>query len=293
MIAARLVACALVIAGALGCSKSSRPWIDRLEVDAFEGGEVISLSKEQLEAQLVSRLEGAKFQLLKPGQKIPDDVKPWRVELAAGLSEPDLEMQSSYVMLALELTHAGDAESFSIDSRQLVKAPGGGSDVEQMQNAIRDALADALTRAVQEAAALIAFSPLGDEKLVEKLGSPQRAEADAAVRLLVRRHHKAALPALLARLASDDLNELRGVIGQLVELGAPESVNPLIEAARHKGPGFEREVVFAVGSIGGDDAEAYLDLMASGHDDELIRSSAEQALQELRLKKSRPPRGEK
>ncbi|HEY1086191.1 MAG TPA: HEAT repeat domain-containing protein, partial [Archangium sp.] len=188
--------------------------------------------------------------------------------------------------------HAGDSESFSIDSQQLVKAPGGGSDVEQMQNAIRDALDDALARAVNEAAALIALSAASDDKLVEKLGSAQPAEAAAAVRLLVRKHHKAALPALLARLSSDDLNELRGVIGQLVELGAPEAVNPLIEAARHKGPVFEREVVFAVGSIGGDDAEAYLDFVVSGHDDELIRASAEQALKELRAKKPRPPSGE-
>jgi HEAT repeat protein len=100
------------------------------------------------------------------------------------------------------------------------------------------------------------------------------------------------LPALLERLKSDDLDVLRGVIGLLVELHAPESVNPLVEAAHQRGPLFQREVVFAVGSIGGDDAEAYLDLVASGHDDPMIRASAEQALQELRQKKSQPPRGE-
>jgi hypothetical protein len=291
MSGSRLALCALLVWGALGCTKTNTPWVDRLEVDAFEGGEVISLSKDQLKERLVAKLKASKFEVAKAGQKVPDDVKPWRVELAAGLSEPDFEKQTSYVILALELTPTGTAESLSIDSRQLVKAPPG-NDVEQMQNTIRDALDDALARAVQEAAAVIALEPLSDDKLVEKLKSPQRPELDAAVRLLVRRHHKAALPPLLARLSSDDLQELRGVIGMLVELRAPESVNPLIEAARHKGPVFEREVVFAVGSIGGDDAEAYLDFVVSGHDDELIRASAEQALKELRAKKPRPPSGE-
>jgi HEAT repeat protein len=55
---------------------------------------------------------------------------------------------------------------------------------------------------------------------------------------------------------------------------------------------FQREVVFAVGAIGGDDAEAYLDLVASGSDDPLLRASAAQALLELRQKKPQPPRGE-
>ena len=68
-------------------------------------------------------------------------------------------------------------------------------------------------------------------------------------------------------------------------------MNPLIEAANQRDLMFQREVVFAVGSIGGSDAEAYLDLVASGHDDALLRTSAEQALSELRARqqKKSPP----
>lgn len=284
-------AAGLALLLALGCSKSGRPWIDRLQVDAFEGGEVASLSKDQLEQRLVAKLEAAKFMVARPGQKIPDDVKPWRLQLAAGLSEPDLERQTSAVVLALELQHSGQSEPFALDSRVVVKAPEG-NDVEAMQSTIREALDDALGRSVRQAAALISLEDAPEAKLLGKLNDADPAVADAAVRLLVRRHHKAALPALLERLKSDDLDVLRGVIGLLVELRAPESVNPLVEAAHLRGPVFEREVVFAVGSIGGDDAEAYLDLVATGHEDPLIRASAEQALQELRQKKPQPPRGE-
>jgi hypothetical protein len=271
----------IVLLGA--CSKSSKPWIDRLEVDAFEGGEVASLSKDQLEQRLVAKLDAAKFVVAKPGQKIPDGVKPWRLQLAAGLSEPDLETQTSSVVLALELKHTGTSEPFAIDSRVVVKAAG--NDVEAMQTTVRDSLDDALGRAVRQAAALISLEGAPEATLVTKLTDVDPAVADAALRLLVRKHHKAALPVLLERLEADDLDTLRGVIGLLVELRAPEAVNPLVEAANQRGAVFQREVVFAVGSIGGDDAEAYLDLVASGHDDPLIRASAAQALLELRQKK--------
>jgi HEAT repeat protein len=283
-----------MLLGAASCSKanSNKPWIDRIEVDAFEGGEVASLSKDQLKQLLVTRLEAAKFVLPKAGQKIPDDVKPWRLQLAAGLSEPDLETQTSSVVLALELQHTGKSDSFAVDSRVTVKAAQG-NDVEAMQNSIRESLDDALGRAVRQAAALITLEDASESTLTAKLKDEDPAIADAAVRLLVRRQNKTALPLILERLKSDDLDTLRGVIGLLVELKAPESVNPLVEAANQRGAVFEREVVFAVGAIGGDDAEAYLDLVATGHDDPLLRASAAQALLELRQKKKpQPPRGD-
>jgi HEAT repeats len=285
--------CAAIACSAIACSKPARPWVDRIEVDAFEGGEVISLSKEQLQAQLVSKLEAAKFNVVSESHKLPADVKPWRFKLAAGLSEPDIEHHTSFLAIALEVSHTGSDELFALDSRREVKPPAQ-NDIEAMQGAIRDAFDAALGHAVRESAALIANDSATDSVVVEKLKDTDEAVRDAAVRLLVRRHHKAALPELLSRLKADDLETLRGVVGLLVELRAPEAVNPLVEAARRRGPVFEREVVFAIGSIGGDDAEAYLDLVSSGHEDPLVRASAEQALSELRArkKKQNPTPGE-
>ncbi|MGV3623990.1 MAG: HEAT repeat domain-containing protein [Archangium sp.] len=270
---------------------SSEPWVDRLEVEAFEGGEVISLSKAQLEKQLRERLVASKFSVAGDGKKVPDNVKPWRVALAAGLSEPELETRTSLLQVVLELSHAGDAEPILVDRRQRLSAPDG--DVETLQNTIRDAFNDALDGAVRESAAVIRLDSADAKTLHAKLKDTDAAVKNAAVRLLVRKHDGAALPILLERLSSDDLDVLRSVVGQLVELGAPEAVNPLIEAAHLKGPVFEREVVFAVSAIGGDDAEAYLDLVSSGHDDPLIRASAEQALGELRARKNPKNTGEK
>ncbi len=273
-----------------GCTKPAKPWIDRLEVEAFEGGEVISLSKDQLRELLVARLTAAKFTVAQPGQKPPSEARPWRIELAAGLTEPELEEGEAFVLLALDVRHTGDAEPLALTSRQRVQPPAQ-RDVEAMQGSIRGALEEGLTAIVREAGAVIALDPLDAAALAQKLKDGDAPTRRAAVRLLVRRHDQRALPELLSRLQSDEVDTLRETVGLLVELKAPESVNPLIEAAHQRGPIFQREVVFAVGSIGGIDAEAYLDLVSTGHDDALVRASAEQALSELRarLKKSAPP----
>lgn len=265
------------------CKRHATPWVDRLKVDAFQGGEVISVSQEQLESQLRARLVAAKFNVADEKHPVPENVKPWRVALAAGLTEPQLETRESSLELVLELSHTGDEEPFVIDRRKQLPAPDG--DVELVQGSIRDALNTTLDVSVREAAALIRMEDASASTLHEKLNDGDPAVRGAAVRLLVRQHDKAVLPVLLERLKREKLDELRVVVGQLVELRAPEAVNPMIEAASGKGPVFEREIVFAVGAIGGDDAEAYLDLVSTGSDDELIRASAEQALSELRARK--------
>lgn len=275
--------CAALLLCVAACKRESTPWVDRLKVDAFQGGEIISLSKEQLEKQLRDGLVSAKFKVADAQHPVPDNVKPWRVALAAGLSEPELETRESSLELVLELSHTGDEEPFVIDRRTQLPAPDG--DVEAVQGAIREALASTLDVSVREAASIIRLEGASASSLREKLTDADPAVRDAALRRLVRAHDKAALPVLLERLRREPLDELRVVVGQLVELRAPEAVNPLIEAASRRGPVFEREVVFAVGAIGGDDAEAYLDLVATGHDDDLIRASAEQALSELRARK--------
>jgi hypothetical protein len=283
----RLAVVALLIGAA--CSKTPKQYIDRLEVDAFEGGEVISLTEVQLRAQLTRKLEAAKFVVLAKDQKPPDDVKPWRLDFAAGMTEPGLEEGSSWVSVALDVRHTGDAEPIALTSR--IKIGADGHDVEAMQTAIRGALDDGMGLVVREAAAIISLEGATADQLDSRRKDADAATREAAVRLLVRKHDKRVLPELLARLKSDELDELRATIGLLVELQAAEAVNPLIEAANQRDPVFQREVVFAVGSIGGSDAEAYLDLVASGHDDPLLRASAEQALSELRARNARknPP----
>jgi hypothetical protein len=273
------------------CSRAPAIVVDRLEVDAFLGGEVVSMSEAQLRDALVAELKAAKVLVALEKGQLPAGAAPWRVQVAAGVSEPDVEHQSSVLQLALELRHTGDRDGFEVRGHEVVKAPRG-NDAEAMEAALRDALSLAIRRAVREATQVIRLDGSTPAELARKLASGEPAERAAAVRLLVRRQDEAALPSLLERLKSEDVDELREVMGLLVELRSPRAVNPLVEAARQRGPLFEREVVFAVGAIGGSDAEAYLDLIATGHDDPVVRASAEQALVELRARKPKPSKGD-
>src|SRR6266849_5936586 len=83
------------------------------------------------------------------------------------------------------------------------------------------------------------------------------------------------------RLAlSSALDQVTG-LAHLKNAGAVPS---LIDLAKGKDPSFVREIIFALGEIGGDEAEAYLYTVAEGHDQPAVRAAAQKALDELRAK---------
>lgn len=270
----------LAVVFASACQRGSRPPIGPINVDAFEGGEVVSMTPENLRERVVAQLNGARFELLKGAA--PEGVHPWKVTVAAGLAEPDPESKSLDVQVVLGFDARG-ADGF--ETRAHDRRPLPSSDVEGIQEALRLALDQALSRAAREAHASIDLAPGNDEVLVGKLKDADEAVREAALRLLVQRRNVSALDPLLEWLKADDLARVRQAVGLLVELRAPGAVNALIAAAERRGPVVQREVLFAVGSIGGEDAEAYLDLVASGHDDPAWRALAEQLLSELRARK--------
>jgi HEAT repeat protein len=279
-----LVTLALVAVGCT-CSKASRPVVDKITVDAFAGAEVVSMTQAQLQERLSARLQASHFTLLE-GKPAPEGVSPWAVTLAAGLTEPELDAEpASSVEILLQLRQKGALESFEIRARRST-APVG-NDVEALQSAAREALDAALGEAVREARALIDLNPLQDDEVAHKLSSSDDAVRRAAVRLLARRHDARALKPLVARLETDDLTQIRETMGLLIELGNPDAVPALINASRARDNVVQREIVFALGAIGGEEAEAYLDAVASGHDDPFVRASAEQALSELKDRRSR------
>lgn len=157
-----------------------------------------------------------------------------------------------------------------------------GSAPEQRRKAAHAALEQGVKGAVEAAHLQLVALGKRDEALVADLKSPRGAVRDAAVRVLSERGNTAAVPALIARLDSEDPVVVRRTIGELVELRDRRAVEPLIELARGKAHGFVREVLYAVGSLGGEEAEAYLDTVAAGHDEPAVRKAAAEALAELR-----------
>lgn len=275
-----------------GCPRSDKPVVQRVEIDVFEGREIVGWEAPQLVGRLEAALDRAGFQVARDGS-VPSGVKPWRVAIAARIDEPDptVELPGSAVV-ALSLRQKGSPEGFEVEASEQTKPES--NEIEAVQAAAVKALDLSLSEAAAEARATIDLDARPDEELAKRVEASDRAVQAAAIRLLARRRHPAALPALLKRLQSDELGELHRAIGLLVELKDPAAVPAIIDASRAKNPVVQREIVFAVGAIGGDEAEAYLDVVASGHEDPLLRGSAEKALAELRerSKKLKPaPKG--
>lgn len=284
----RVLVVLLALGGWLGCTRGTPAVVTRLEVDGLEAVGPVGLGPGELRERLLKRLEAVRVVVLEAGQAPPPEASRWSLRAAAVVGDPSAERapdSAPRAVVVLHLRREGAPEGLEV--RASVSMDPLAGDVEEAQAAAREALDAALGRAVREAKALIELERVEDGALRARLGDGDAAVRDAAARLLVRRGSVAALPVLLERLQAEDLETVRWAVGLLVELKAEAAVNPMIEATRRQGPMVEREIVFAVGAIGGDDAEAYLDLIASGHDDPVVRASAEAALEELRAKRSK------
>lgn len=273
----------------VGCTRGEKPVVQRAEIDVFEGREIVGWEAAQLIGRLETSLTRSGFSVLGDAA-VPKGVKPWRVAIAARIDEPDPQAEApGSAVVALSFRQKGEPEGFEVEASEQTKSAS--NEIEAVQAAAVKALDLSLSEAAAEARAYIDLERQPVEDVAKKADSSDVAVQAAAIRLLARRRHPAALPALLKRLESDDLGVLRRTIGLLVELKEPSAVPAIIDASRAQNPVVQREIVFAVSAIGGDEAEAYLDVVASGHEDPLIRASAEKALAELRERnqKLKPP----
>ncbi len=155
----------------------------------------------------------------------------------------------------------------------------------------------ALAQAIATSAATLVRTAWAQEldsaALRAQLTSPDAGVREAAADVLVDRKDAAAIPVLIGELGSEDDDLQLKAIGELVELKATEAVPKLIDltqahnASQPSDPHLQIQVVYALGSIGGDEAEAFLYTMGSGHPDAAIRRAASEASSELRASRAK------
>jgi len=122
----------------------------------------------------------------------------------------------------------------------------------------------------------------GDLPVVLKaLDDPDPSVRQVAFGAIAERHLVEAMPHLVRLLQSKEELVRDGAIGALVALRDRRAIKPLTDLAAFKDLDLMRRIIDAVGSIGGDDAHAYLELVASGHDVPIIRELAQQALDRM------------
>ncbi len=271
----------------LACSRNARLGISALTVEVPDGADVLALDADAARALVIEQFKGSPWQMLAEGAQAPEGAPQVRLQAVIAAAEPDTQAPEGHVRVRLTLKPRA-AEAFMVDAveREPAKAQG----IEGVQQASRQALVRALGEALREAEGVLTWAGKSDSELISLLNSREPGQAAAATRLLVQRKNAAAMRPLLERLEHGDAELVGAVMGQLVELGDPSAVGPLIEISRKQSPLVQRAIVFALGSLGGDEAEGYLMTVAEGHDDEVLQAAARQSLDELRAHKAREPR---
>ncbi|HUS63372.1 MAG TPA: HEAT repeat domain-containing protein [Kofleriaceae bacterium] len=139
--------------------------------------------------------------------------------------------------------------------------------------AVEDVVRGAGARArlsTSDASGLVAAIDGADEDLREE-----------AIRLAGERKETSAVPSLIKLLKSEDHATRDRAIGALSTIGDPRAVKPLTEVARFRDHSDLPKVLDALAAIGGEESRAYLEFVASGHDNQEIRDLAKQSLTHL------------
>lgn len=303
---ASLLACAALGLSWTACKRapSSAVAIGDLVVSDsnLAGSPELGESADNVRAQLRAALESTGRFTVKPGAeaKLRLEVESARRLIAAapiltanGASAPDREMAE--VQVALELlvpSPQGELDRTLAEGlgRRPTGAEGG------VDPAVRLAsFSAALDTALHEAAVALSYQlearKKTDAALLTDLGAPDARLRDYAVRALADRRNPAAVPALLARLQDDNPVVVRRTVGALVAIGDPRAVRPLIELTKKRAPALVAEILYALGSLGGQEAESFLYTLESGSPDEEVRRAASEASTDLHRKRDEASAG--
>jgi hypothetical protein len=265
----------------LGCSRGEKPTIQRISVEFYRPSDAFDLGYSTVELQ--GLLENAlSSHGVRSAKEQRSSKNGWRADAMVELERDTAESgdERTAVIVALKLRREGDDTGREIVRRAEGKAKG--ASLDERREALRSTALSALDRAARAAQQMMVLVGKNDSELVALKDGPS---SQVALQLLAERRNPAAFEPLVRRLQSDNLDDVRRAMGDLLELRDLRAVAPLIEASRAQNAVFQREVVFALGVLGGDEAEAYLRIIAEGHDLPALRASAQQALDELAQRK--------
>jgi len=118
--------------------------------------------------------------------------------------------------------------------------------------------------------------------LMADLAGDDRAKRVAALRQLGRRRAGEALDSIQLLLDDPHQDVVLAAVGALTNLRDPRATSVLVASTRGRSSQYLGHVVSALKVLGGYEAEAFLDTLASGHEDAELRARARDALQSLR-----------
>jgi hypothetical protein len=150
----------------------------------------------------------------------------------------------------------------------------------------------ALEEATREAASRLSLAVAAEEKavaeLLKDLDAADPRVREQAIVVLGERRSAAAVPALLTRLSDADPRLVDLAVGALAQIRDRRAVGPLIDLSRRRGPREQARFARLVGDIGGAEARGYLQTLAAGASEPVVRRAAAEALAELSAAEAAP-----
>ncbi len=281
----------VLVALSLGACRSREPSfpVERvtLEGATVEDNALLGWSASDIQALFADQLrQSRRFELLEDGKEKERRVEgAWTLSLELPFTREALKDGSAVSVaevgatLALERRGEEAVQHYQVVGLGEVRVEG--KDAESRRKALREALRRALTQVTEAAVLQLKATERPDGALQQDLLSKDERVREFALRVLAERRHPAAAPLLISQLQDESPEEVRRAIGVLAEMKARAAVPVLIDLMKDREIGFAQEVVYAIGEIGGSEAEAYLFTVAQGHDQPDVQAAAQQALDTL------------
>jgi hypothetical protein len=258
---------------------------------ALAGKPEIAESAESLRKEVGAALESSGRFALREGGPVRIQLEIDRAQrtlappAAYDPSKPVIEHEVADVAVTLEMTSTGEkGEIERLVAEGMARRPTHADDSldpAARHAAFESALEASLREAVVALAAQIDARHKTDEALLSDLTSPDPRVRDYAIRVLADRRSPAAVPQLIARLQDQNPEIARRAAGALIAIGDRRAVSPLIEMTRHRRAEDVGPILYAIASLGGAEAEAFLFTLESGAADEETRRAAQGAYQDL------------
>jgi len=255
----------------------------------------IGESAEQLRKELQAALEGTGRFTIRGDGPVSIEMEIDRAQrifapvpvVEQGQSPPEREMAE--VALHIEMTEAraqGDVDRLLAEAE--ARRPTNADDT--LDPAARHAAFDAALDAAMREAVVALKDQIDarhktDDQLLADLSAQDPRVRDYAIRVLADRRSPAAVPQLISRLSDTNPDVARRAAGALIAIGDRRAVSPLIEMTRKRRPEDVGPILYAIASLGGPEAEAYLFTLESGSPDEEIRRAAKGAYADLLRRK--------
>ena len=296
---------ALLVLLGVGCHKKPQPLtVSAVTVaqESLAAAPALGMGAAQMKAAVVAALNAHGAHVLRPGEEPRSGAVAQKVRAEVASAQlADLAYADggaghlARVEVVLEASRRGAGETRKVSGTGVGRAPAPpDTDLDGQGAAFARAFARGLGKAAAQLMNATAARALSTPALEKMLRTGSDGQREAAADVLVDRGVRAVIPALIQELQCPEDSVRLKAIGELVELKAKSAAPALIELAERRrpmgvDPRLQVQIIYALGSIGGRDAQAYLYTMASGHPDPRIRQAAQEATHQLEHDHAQPP----